>query len=249
MKDSRLSTGFTIIEVVLFLAITGLMVVGLLVGVSGSIDRERYNDAVTSLHDNLQGQYNLVDNIYTNRPAEYRCGTGGVSAAPPHQPRGTSNCSIVGRYITSSSDGKILTSKPIYARNDITSIGSGIEDEQDLLDELRLIVAPDSINYDIQTFRIPWDTWVFTDPDNPAGSRSFTLALIRIPTNNLIRTYATEGNVSLSALIANAQAEPLAVCVERDGLVSYPTSGVKILRSAVNANGAQRITSDSGECA
>lgn len=49
--------GFTVIEVMLFLAVTGLMLLGVLGGTYSSINRQRYNDAVKSYADFLRGIY------------------------------------------------------------------------------------------------------------------------------------------------------------------------------------------------
>ena len=52
--------GFTIIEVMLFLALTGLLLVGILGGLGGNIARQRYNDAVQDLANILRDQYSFV---------------------------------------------------------------------------------------------------------------------------------------------------------------------------------------------
>ena len=48
------SRGFTIIEVMLFLAITGLLAVGVLATVGNSINVQRYRDAVVTLQTEVQ---------------------------------------------------------------------------------------------------------------------------------------------------------------------------------------------------
>lgn len=60
---SRLKRGFTIIEVSIFLAVTGLLFIGITVGVQNSIFHQRYNDAVQSFADFLRGVYDGVLNV------------------------------------------------------------------------------------------------------------------------------------------------------------------------------------------
>ena len=46
--------GFTIIEVMLFLALSGLLLVGVLGGLGDNISRQRYNDAVQDVVNMMQ---------------------------------------------------------------------------------------------------------------------------------------------------------------------------------------------------
>lgn len=55
--------GFTIIEVSLFLALTGFMFVGLAVGTSANIARQRYNNAVQDFAEFLRSVYSSVINV------------------------------------------------------------------------------------------------------------------------------------------------------------------------------------------
>lgn len=52
--------GFTIIEVMLFLALSGLLLVGILGGLGGNIARQRYNDAVQDTVNMFRDQYSFV---------------------------------------------------------------------------------------------------------------------------------------------------------------------------------------------
>lgn len=66
-KDVKsIRVGFTIIEVMLFLALTGLLLSGVLVGLGSNLSRQRYNDAVEDIADILQDQYSFVSDIRIN---------------------------------------------------------------------------------------------------------------------------------------------------------------------------------------
>ena len=52
--------GFTIIEVMLFLALSGLLLVGILGGLGGNIARQRYSDAVEDIVNMFRDQYSFV---------------------------------------------------------------------------------------------------------------------------------------------------------------------------------------------
>lgn len=52
--------GFTIIEVMLFLALSGVLLAGILGGLGGNIARQRYNDAVQDIANMMRDQYSFV---------------------------------------------------------------------------------------------------------------------------------------------------------------------------------------------
>lgn len=59
----RIKRGFTIIEVALFLAITGLLFLGVTIGVQNSIFQQRYNDAVQNFAEFLRNAYAKTENV------------------------------------------------------------------------------------------------------------------------------------------------------------------------------------------
>lgn len=94
---SRFSRGFTIIEVMLFLAITGLLLAGILASTSNSLNQQHYRDGVEATRNKLGSQFNkvysLTNNNQTTAGNEDPCANGQRSL------RGTSNCFYVGRHI------------------------------------------------------------------------------------------------------------------------------------------------------
>lgn len=55
--------GFTLVEVSLFLAITGLLFLGVTIGVQNSIFQQRYNDSVQSFVEFLRTAYSKTENV------------------------------------------------------------------------------------------------------------------------------------------------------------------------------------------
>lgn len=119
----RDSAGFTIIEVMLFLAVSGLMMVGLMVGTGAAIQGQQYRDAVQSYANFLRDQYSRVITVENDRLTEDVCplAEGEISN------RGGSNCVIVGRYVATGiargsvssesggMDGQNYGTRPVYA--------------------------------------------------------------------------------------------------------------------------------------
>lgn len=248
---SRQRQGFTIVEVMLFLAITGLMIAGAMAAVSGTINRQRYTEAVNSFHDYLQGQYSLVSSVRNNRPDTAACGAGGVTLGGTIDGRGTSNCTIAGRYIrTDGAGGRTIKSSPVYARADVASPDIQAPDPSwtvaQRIGALRLVVAPDELHEDQDTYRMAWDTNIYTDPDNIHGSGEFALLMIRMPTDSLTYTFTRLGPAptDLSTMIGGALASRAVLCVNSNGLALGAANGVRILPDAINTNSIQYATGD-----
>src|SRR5680860_466471 len=99
--------GFTIIETMLFLGISGMLIVGILIGTGTSINVQRYHDSVTSFKSFLQQQYSDVSNI-RNESITNPC----YGDETQNNPRGQSDCVVLGRYITTL-DSKSFTVKSV----------------------------------------------------------------------------------------------------------------------------------------
>lgn len=108
---TRASHGFTIIEVMLFLAVTGALTVAVMVGAGVSISQQRYRDSVNTLKSFVQTQFNETTNVVNDRAQNWTCsGAGAVTETPVGggEVRGTSNCVVLGRLVTIDATGKLL---------------------------------------------------------------------------------------------------------------------------------------------
>lgn len=92
---SKIAMGFTIIETMLFLAIAGLIFVGLVAGTNGAIRQQRYKDSVQGFVDDLRDLYSLAENTQVlDYPGTPICG--GTSTSKTG--RGRSACSVYGIF-------------------------------------------------------------------------------------------------------------------------------------------------------
>lgn len=96
--------GFTIIEVMLFLAVSGALAAAILVGSSAVIGQQRYRDSVHSFKGLIQEQYGQVANVMNGDTRNPICSeSGGVLIIneddSARQTRGTSECVILGRFM------------------------------------------------------------------------------------------------------------------------------------------------------
>lgn len=65
---TKIKGGFTLVEVSLFLAITGLLFLGVTIGVQNSIFQQRYNDSVQNFVEFLRSAYSKTENVQSAGP-------------------------------------------------------------------------------------------------------------------------------------------------------------------------------------
>ncbi len=109
-------TGFTIIETVIFLAISSGLAVMLLIGVSSAIQWQQYRDTLQSYANFLRGQYSRTVSVENDRSDSQACPISGAGT----KPRGMSDCVMIGRYLATSgdagnTDGKTYETRSVYA--------------------------------------------------------------------------------------------------------------------------------------
>jgi len=97
MKKVNGRTGFTIIEVILVLAIVGLLFVALIAGQGANVSRRRYDDSVNSFVAFLEGQFDFATNIQNWRDVQFSPGECGGGLGDGYL--GRSNCAIYGVMI------------------------------------------------------------------------------------------------------------------------------------------------------
>lgn len=101
--------GFTIIEVMLFLALSGFLLAGILVGTGSSIANQRYKDAVQDAADALRKAYSFVSDtqIGVRDGSESACKylTSSIDTVSTAEAgRGRSSCAVYGAVVTINKD-------------------------------------------------------------------------------------------------------------------------------------------------
>lgn len=204
-------SGFTVIEVVLFLAISGLLIAGLFVGVGTNIARRRYDDSVQATADELRGLYSRVaDTVVVERPNDSSCK--GLTAASLSEGvdltakgfnsgRGRSECVVYGLVASIHKD--IIESTTLIGKDLATLSGRDTKPGESFsaLSDLNLLKLATANNLfarvddtgnclikpagGVRTFKSKWGSH-FKHPD---GSDLFaTLLIFRSPKTGAIRT-------------------------------------------------------------
>lgn len=213
--------GFTIIEVMLFLGITGLLALTLLGGWTTMINTQRYKDSVKSVQSFLQTQYNLVYNVEIlekgDNPLYCRVdGSGEVElTTTPIAGRGQSECVQMGRVI------KITNGTEFKA---YAVIGVDVQDDTSTTDAASFIahkpvaVDDESLALTNGEFIVPWQAEVVYPQAVGGGRQNVALAIVRSPLTGSVHTYAVSSPVDtvpdVTAMINPANQAELTLCLD-----------------------------------
>lgn len=195
----RLHSGFTVIEVMLFLAVTGMLMVAILVGSGVAIGQQRYRDSVGSLQSYIQEQFSLASNVSNARDQGWTCdSSGNVTTVNPSigVPRGTSDCVIMGRFVTVDSTGTQVTTSNVIgyrAPNAVTQSS----DIGEITTNYKLSISP--INQDSQP--VSWGAQVVKP--KTTTPQPLSILILRSPLSGSILTFVESGIQSnLGSMVA-----------------------------------------------
>lgn len=241
MRDS----GFTIIETMLFLAITGLLVVGVLAGTGTSINTQRYRDSITSLQSFLQQQFSDVSNVNNGRNNNWTCDSNGtIKEQVPGggTDRGQSDCVILGRFITT-----INGSHTLLVRDVVGNLPSGslAQNDLDTLKQYKIQLSPVISNsYDIE-----WNGSLAIPGRDE--NQQFSILILRSPLSGTVRTF-----INPSAVVADRDVitlinqsnltQPIKMCVNSNGLFAGVRMAVTMAAGASSASGVETLGDNSG---
>ena len=239
--------GFTIIEVVLFLGITGLLLGAVLVTAGINIAVQRYQDSVATLQSDIQQQFEDTIAVQNDRAAagsgDARCGT--------DRGRGTSECIIMGKFMTITSTGNIRQYK-VYGVRTVTSPEP--VDEHLLLREYNPTVLASTV---VQS-RTEWDTRIAA-PTAGRGSSSTGILILRSPRSGNVYTFVSSnvatGTAALRTMISSTNRQKYTLCINPNGLRVAQVMGISIAANASSAsavefrtNGLMEASGESVRC-
>jgi type II secretory pathway pseudopilin PulG len=185
----KIQNGFTIIETMLFLAVTGLLVVALLVGSGVAIGQQRYRDSVNSLKSYIQQQYSEVSNVANDRNNAWTCAANSIVTevnGTAGQPRGTSDCVLLGRYITVDDTGTKLTASSVIGYR-ATGTPEATSDLAELTTNYTLSISP----IGQATTDVNWGARIVKQ--KTTTPMPLSMLIIRSPLNGSILTFTAQG--------------------------------------------------------
>ncbi|MFZ1812432.1 MAG: prepilin-type N-terminal cleavage/methylation domain-containing protein [Candidatus Saccharimonadales bacterium] len=138
--------GFTVIEVMIFLTISGLLLIMAFVGAGGMARQARFSDSVNSFQSLILKQYEEVLSGVNTRAAADGCG--GVSASP-----GSGGCILLGKVIT----WKTSSASPQGKLWHVTTSNMSVPDTGDIYTQLAAAGPTMSVvGTTTETFELAW---------------------------------------------------------------------------------------------
>ena len=227
MKSFK-NDGFTIIETMLFLGISGLLIMGILVGTGTSINIQRYRDSVVSLKSVIQQQFNEVANPINTRSDNVQCSTSGISAGSLS--RGQTNCVLLGKYIKKDAgSANQLTIKNVigyYDDRDQPPVGTDIK----VLQDYDVKVIDDGA----ETYELDWGASI-------SSPSEFYVLIVKSPESGLIKTFTSQmRNIDVASIINQSNLDnDLNICVNSNGMFTGRNMSVYLGQRASNASSVE----------
>jgi type II secretory pathway pseudopilin PulG len=237
--------GFTIIEVMLFLAVTACLVAGVLVGISTPIRNQQYRDSVYSLQSFLQQQYSEVNNVYHDSNT-------GLAGCTSTSYKGQSKCVILGRYIRSKTEGGITKQLLVS-----TVIGT-IPAVSAQLDDVAIFQKGSSSGgYSVRVSSIDTDTFIYDlewgtkmiKLKAATGHPDFSMLILRSPSSGVIRSFIDSDSVISDDKIRDKLVgdshlkEQLVICTDPES-GSLPKRAVKVNANSSTVSGVELLTDE-----
>lgn len=261
---TRASLGFTVIETVLFLGITGLLVLGVLIGVGNNVNEQRYRDAAETFKSVVQSQYASVTNVQNGRSSQYVCNSvAGVVDAPVGQQPGQSSCFIIGKYVRIEKGEIDSYTILATARTGVTPTDTR---------DITLLKEAYTINLsraEVESKEMEWGTEIATPvpTGSPASTattpRSIGLLIIRSPDSGQVYTFVSNtvptksdieslnpltppkflSDMLITGKTTPGQAEQI-VCVESSGLFTNRQMALYIAPYASGSSAIELVSND-----
>jgi len=264
-NDRGYRQGFTILESVLFLAITGVLIVALLTGIGTSVNTQRYRDSVQSLKAYIQDQYTQITSTTNDHDSSWSCSSNAVvtqGQAGSGLARGQSDCVIVGRYIVIN-QGAITTESVIANQTGTSTTGNDIT-------LLKTNYALSLSAASQETSTLEWGETIAwpvsgTGSKAPGTSRSIGILIIQSPDSGSTYTFTADsppapGSTSSADLIAMMVTgnnvsqgygsttlrgqSPVTLCIAPQNLVTSAGMAVYFQPYATNATAVESRSND-----
>lgn len=231
---SNKTKGFTFLEVSLFLALSGAILIGILVGITSTLSSQRYNASVQDFAEFLRRTYTEVEN-------------------PQSSHGGQDSQVLYGRLIIFGEDGDYTVHTYNVAGNDVAQnsvpASNDISQLRDELQNVNLRRIDDDNN---DTYNVLWGAEIHSE----SGDRRYCgVLIVRMPSTGKIKTFwlkndaiaATKANPDGKIDVSSASITDINFCVRSSDNPSSVDRNVRIIKDAQNADAVQIISQDGSD--
>lgn len=202
--------GFTIIEVMLFLAVSGALAAGVLGGSSVAINNQRYVDAANSFKAVVQEEFINTTRVVNLRETSDTCPADPTSEV---RPPGASDCVIVGRLVSIATSGEMTRSNIIGIEPTAAATPIPAND----IEAIKAYgLTIDALGQ--ETTAMSWGTSVRRDRNE---NQPAAIVILRAPSGNVVSFASTSTITSDSELkqyIESASnSQPKTLCIATSG--------------------------------
>ena len=247
--------GFTIIELILFFGVTGLLVVGILAGSSAAVSQQRYRDSVHTLRSAMQEQYSEVANVVNDRAPDLACdASGNISESSANaNPRGTSsNCMIIGRFIQSYRSGSSVDNGAALHIYPVIAAMSGTPNP-DITNDTEAI-AQYNLSLDERRYEqsdLEWDSMARVQGLTGPSQYQFSILILRSPLSGSIYSYINTGSTVTNprSILSNTNLNNgLNICVDpaSGGPILGEKMAIRLAPNSSNQSGVEMISQQAG---
>jgi len=232
--------GFTIIEVMLFVAISAVVTTAALIGWSTNINTQSYRDSARSLASVLGQQYTNTLNVSNDRSSEVNCTAAGV-VDTSKTPIGQSDCVLMGRYIVL--DGTKLTMSNIIGYGNSTS-----SSDIDAIEAYSPKTDPDTSSYSL-----PWSSRPYPSGAQKANTLHAVIVIVRSPVSGTAYTFIettddSEDRPTVNSVIDSSSSQRrFVVCLDPEATVTGGSLAVVIDKYAASSS-AVSVSSGESSC-
>lgn len=182
--------GFTIVETMLFLAVTGLLILGMVAATGATLSIQRYRDANETFKALIQQQYSDLRDVQNGRSVNWSCGADALPVEDPLRQTilGQGDCVFVGKYMRIS--GSDISIYPVLAYE--TSKTPRATD----IDTLKLNYTIAASQTEVESRTMEWGTQIAwpasgSGAQSPTMPRTIGILFLRSPVSGSMYTFTS----------------------------------------------------------
>ena len=239
----------------LFFAVTGALMLGVMGSASIGVNSQRYSDAVTTFSAIVQQEFTNVTNVVNTKSVQNMCAVGDDSETP----RGISSCVIIGRLMTVDNQGAIVRSNLVgLDPGPLSPTATELEVVRAYMGTGRAIIDVASKEEDTMS----WDTRL--ERGNPLATSQASILILRSPRSGNVYSYvlhSAAGVITNDAELRDRVDDELIganpapnsqdqyLCVDRSGWVATSAQAIRITPFASGPSGVGVVNVEGTICA